>query len=91
MKEYVTEIIKIDESLIEEGNIDSLKELPALQRAAELLKEGEVVAFPTETVYGLGADATNPEAIKRFIRPKAGPRITLSSSILLLLMSWMDW
>ena len=40
MKEYVTEIIKIDESLIEEGNIDSLKELPALQRAAELLKEG---------------------------------------------------
>ena len=54
MKEYVTEIIKIDESLIEEGNIDSLKELPALQRAAELLKEGEVVAFPTETVYGLG-------------------------------------
>lgn len=74
MKEYVTEIIKIDESLIEEGNIDSLKELPALQRAAELLKEGEVVAFPTETVYGLGADATTPEAIKKIYQAKGRPQ-----------------
>lgn len=74
MKEYVTEIIRIDESLIEEGNIDSLKELPVLQQAAELLRKGELVAFPTETVYGLGADATEPEAIKKIYRAKGRPQ-----------------
>ena len=31
-----------------------------IARAAELLRAGEVVAFPTETVYGLGADAASP-------------------------------
>lgn len=30
-------------------------------------KNGEVIAFPTETVYGLGADINNEEAIKRFL------------------------
>lgn len=64
MKEYKTEIIKIDESLISDKNIDSLKQHPALEKAAELLQKGELVAFPTETVYGLGADATRLEAIK---------------------------
>ena len=34
-----------------------------LEQAAILLKEGEVVAFPTETVYGLGAIATSQEAV----------------------------
>ena len=36
-----------------------------IQRAGVLLKAGEVVAFPTETVYGLGADATHEEEIGR--------------------------
>ena len=33
-----------------------------VKSAALALKSGNLVAFPTETVYGLGADATNPEA-----------------------------
>lgn len=41
--------------------------------AARLLREGGLVAFPTETVYGLGADATNPEAIARLNRVKGRP------------------
>ena len=32
--------------------------------AAQALKDGDLVAFPTETVYGLGANALNPEAVK---------------------------
>ncbi|WP_444543074.1 L-threonylcarbamoyladenylate synthase, partial [Methylomonas koyamae] len=34
-----------------------------MQHAADLLRGGQLVAFPTETVYGLGADASNPEAV----------------------------
>ena len=33
------------------------------RQAAALLRQGELVAFPTETVYGLGADATNAKAV----------------------------
>lgn len=36
-----------------------------IQEAIECLKKGEVIAYPTETVYGLGADATNPKAIQK--------------------------
>lgn len=36
-----------------------------IQEAIESLKKGEVIAYPTETVYGLGADATNPKAIQK--------------------------
>ena len=46
---------------------------PDLQHAAELLKRGGLVAFPTETVYGLGADASNPEAIARLYAVKGRP------------------
>lgn len=44
-----------------------------IARAAALLKQGRLVAFPTETVYGLGADASNPEAIKRIFEAKGRP------------------
>ena len=37
----------------------------ALQTAAQTLLEGNLVAFPTETVYGLGADALNKQAVAR--------------------------
>ena len=37
----------------------------ALKRAGEILKNGGLVAFPTETVYGLGGDALNPQASKK--------------------------
>lgn len=44
-----------------------------LDRYVELLKSGEVVAFPTETVYGLGADAWNPDAIQKVFDIKGRP------------------
>jgi L-threonylcarbamoyladenylate synthase len=45
----------------------------ALAAAARVLGEGGLVAFPTETVYGLGADATNPAAIARLYQAKGRP------------------
>ncbi|MEX2500677.1 MAG: L-threonylcarbamoyladenylate synthase [Wenzhouxiangellaceae bacterium] len=44
-----------------------------LKRAAQMLREGALVAFPTETVYGLGADAANPDAVARIFRAKGRP------------------
>jgi L-threonylcarbamoyladenylate synthase len=46
----------------------------ALNAAAESLRAGELVAFPTETVYGLGADATNGQAVARIFEAKGRPR-----------------
>lgn len=46
---------------------------PELERAAALLRAGKLVAFPTETVYGLGADAANPEAVAGIFRAKGRP------------------
>lgn len=46
----------------------------ALTRAGRALAKGEIVAFPTETVYGLGADARNGEAIARVFAAKERPR-----------------
>jgi L-threonylcarbamoyladenylate synthase len=45
----------------------------AITRAAEILRSGGLVAFPTETVYGLGADAQNPQAIARIYAAKQRP------------------
>ncbi|MGR8980650.1 MAG: L-threonylcarbamoyladenylate synthase [Gammaproteobacteria bacterium] len=45
----------------------------AIAKAAELLREGRLVAFPTETVYGLGADASNPDAVERIFKAKGRP------------------
>lgn len=44
-----------------------------IQRAASLIREGGIVAFPTETVYGLGADATNALAVARIFEAKNRP------------------
>lgn len=46
----------------------------AINEAAALLREGGVVAFPTETVYGLGADATSGEAVAGIFAAKGRPR-----------------
>ena len=46
----------------------------AIQRAAALLRSGGLVAFPTETVYGLGADATSDEAVAGIFAAKDRPR-----------------
>lgn len=45
----------------------------ALRRAAELVRAGEVVGFPTETVYGLGADALNSDAVLKIFAAKGRP------------------
>lgn len=45
-----------------------------LGRAADILTSGGLVAFPTETVYGLGADATNDRAVARIFEAKGRPR-----------------
>jgi L-threonylcarbamoyladenylate synthase len=45
----------------------------AITRAAQLLRDGELVAFPTETVYGLGGDATNESAVARIFAAKGRP------------------
>jgi len=44
-----------------------------IDRAVEALRDGQVVAFPTETVYGLGADAQNPDAVRRVFELKGRP------------------
>jgi L-threonylcarbamoyladenylate synthase len=44
-----------------------------VQEAAELLRQGKLVAFPTETVYGLGADARQTEAVKGIFTAKGRP------------------
>ncbi|RQD78835.1 MAG: threonylcarbamoyl-AMP synthase [Halanaerobium sp. MSAO_Bac5] len=59
---YQTEIIKTN-------NDDQ-----AVEKAAELLKKGELVAIPTETVYGLAADALNPEAVQKIFKAKGRPQ-----------------
>ena len=45
----------------------------ALHKAAQTLLDGNLVAFPTETVYGLGADATNKQAVARIYEAKGRP------------------
>ena len=44
-----------------------------LSLACKVLEKGEIVAFPTETVYGLGADATNEKAVSRIFQMKGRP------------------
>jgi len=59
-----TKVIQIDSEQIDIGK---------MQEAAELIRQGELVAFPTETVYGLGADALRPEASAKIYEAKGRP------------------
>jgi len=61
----ITEILKID--------FCNDIELAKLKKAAKIIKEGGLVAFPTETVYGLGADALNSEACAKIFEAKDRP------------------
>jgi L-threonylcarbamoyladenylate synthase len=68
-----------------------------IEAAARLLRAGRLVAFPTETVYGLGANARDPEAVARIYavkgRPPTSPLIVHVSSIDMaqsLVTSWPD-
>ena len=50
-----------------------MKDSQSIHRAAEIIRQGGVVAFPTETVYGLGANAFNPMAVARIFEIKNRP------------------
>jgi L-threonylcarbamoyladenylate synthase len=56
-------------------------------RAIELLRAGEIVALPTETVYGLAADALNPDAVAKVFAVKHRPRI----DPLIVHLPTLDW
>lgn len=64
-----TKIVRIDA----EGKEFSVQEEQALQEAGRILRQGGLVAFPTETVYGLGGDALNPESSRKIYTAKGRP------------------
>lgn len=65
-----TKIIKIDRNKLKQQN-DYYE--AAFKEAASVINKGGLVAFPTETVYGLGADAGNPLASKKIYEAKGRP------------------
>ena len=60
----VTEYVKLDPECFDSSE---------LERAADIIRAGGLVAFPTETVYGLGADAENPSAAEKIYAAKGRP------------------
>jgi L-threonylcarbamoyladenylate synthase len=52
---------------------DPEEDIKKIQEAADLIRAGEVVAFPTETVYGLGANALEAEAVRKIFEAKGRP------------------
>lgn len=62
-----TQVVVIDENRIDE------EALAEIARAGDIIKKGGLVAFPTETVYGLGGDALNPESSKKIYAAKGRP------------------
>jgi L-threonylcarbamoyladenylate synthase len=64
MQDIHTEIVQID---------PYHPDMTIIERAAEMIQRGDVVVFPTETVYGLGADALQPSALERIFAAKGRP------------------
>lgn len=65
MSKMITDVIKI-------AKLDEKTEAE-IAKAADVIKSGGLVIFPTETVYGLGADATSPDAVKKIYAAKGRP------------------
>jgi L-threonylcarbamoyladenylate synthase len=63
----LTEVVQIQEKNIDEKAAESLT------KAGSIIKEGGLVAFPTETVYGLGGDALNPDSSRKIYAAKGRP------------------
>src|SRR6266436_7269094 len=89
MKYIPTEVIIVDADQPEPA---------VIKRAAKLLRDGEIVVFPTETVYGLGADAFQPTALERIFVAKGRPfsdplivHIAEKGSLELLTVSISEW
>lgn len=70
---YNTKIKKIEERLIKDQNFDEIADTTAIKKAAQYLINNEVVAFPTETVYGLGANALEKQAVMKIFEAKGRP------------------
>ena len=67
-----TKLVRVDvESLQDEAK--KSQSLQILKEAGEIIKNGGLVAFPTETVYGLGGDALNPESSRKIYAAKGRP------------------
>jgi L-threonylcarbamoyladenylate synthase len=66
MEQFTTVIWPVD-------NVDNISSIQAIDEAAKWLLKNEVVAFPTETVYGLGGNAFSEEAIKKIFEAKGRP------------------
>ncbi len=56
-----TKIVMVDESKLDKD---------IMQKAGEVIRSGGLVVFPTETVYGLGANALDPKAVKKIFEAK---------------------
>jgi L-threonylcarbamoyladenylate synthase len=67
---FISKLVKWDDLRME---IISNPSQVDIKKAAQALKDGHLVSFPTETVYGLGADATNEKAVSRVYSVKARP------------------
>jgi L-threonylcarbamoyladenylate synthase len=67
---FISKLVKWDDLHME---IISNPTQVEIKKAAQALKDGHLVAFPTETVYGLGADATNENAVSRVYSVKGRP------------------
>lgn len=73
-----TKIYKLDHHAIDHEII---------KKAAAIIREGELAAFPTETVYGLGADALRPEAAKKIYAAKGRPS---DNPLIVHIAKWQD-
>lgn len=68
-----TKIIKISAHSVRSRVHHSSWQIKKIEQAAKILKKGGIVAFPTETVYGLGASVWNKKAVKKIFRAKGRP------------------
>jgi L-threonylcarbamoyladenylate synthase len=67
MENYTTKLWNVD------NTVEELRSYPQIREAARLLQQDEVVAFPTETVYGLGASAFSSTAVRKIYEAKGRP------------------
>lgn len=63
-----TKVMRLDENNIDEH---------VISKAGDILRQGGLVVFPTETVYGLGANALDKNAVKKYLKQRGDRRIIL--------------
>jgi L-threonylcarbamoyladenylate synthase len=62
----------------------------SLKHCAEIIVKGGIVVFPTETVYGLGADALNPSAVEKIFTAKGRPNDNPLITICMTSLCWIN-